>query len=176
MMLASLIKASVKRKRGWIRGIGQEAALKRGNVQQLKVSTCLGWQENCVTSNAAETFKDIYHVLGATLGNHEGFAHSWQRDTERNFCSSRSLTSQQFLMGNPPPQTTVSAVFFSLFSPGNIFFGWNIFILRIKYSNIKANWHKLSQSLKSLSLSAVQMPWLDHFALANIMRCFTKGL
>lgn len=173
MILASLIKASVKRKTGWIRGIGQEAALKRGNVQQLKVSTCLGWQENCVTSNAAETFKDIYHVLGATLGNHEGFAHSWQRDAERHFCSSRSLTSQQFLMGEKTPSF---CSIFSPFSPGNIFFGWNIFILRIKYSNIKANWHKLSQSLKSLSLSAVQMPWLDHFALTNIMRCFTKGL
>lgn len=56
--------------------VGQEAALKRGNVQLLKVSTCLWRQENCVTSNAAETFKDIYHVRGATRGNHEVFAHS----------------------------------------------------------------------------------------------------
>lgn len=47
-----------------------------GNVQQLKVSTCLKWQENRVTSNAAETFKDIYHVSGATLGNHEVFLHT----------------------------------------------------------------------------------------------------
>lgn len=75
---------------------------------------------------------------------------------------------------NETPNPTASTFHSRKYSPGNIFFSWNILILRIEYSNIKANWHELSQSLKSLSLSTVQAHWLDHFALAEIMKRFKK--